>query len=389
MNQLIYLVYPLMAFLLLWGCRLSGKGQWNEEAFSLKQMKALQGFFAICIMLHHIGQKTCAGWLQPKYIIPGLELFVPFGYYFVGFFLFCSGYGLCKSYQTKPDYLKGFGSKRILPIVLSYYVTGLIFLLERFLMKEPLDGWKLFFYISGLKLSNPNGWFVVALPFLYFFFWLSFRLTDRGSHTREKQSSLLLTLLVFLYMLLGTIIDHNDFWMRGEWWYNSVHFFAIGVLFARHEAGITAHIKRHYRLYLLLLFVGMFVLYGVSEFAQSFFSYYGENWHAPDKIPRRWVCLLSQMAASCSFVFFVLLLNMKLRFGNRFLYFMGTITLEFYLIHGLFLEPLAYNFAGVAPSLYYLRNVPLLVLVVFLPSIPAALLLKWILQKLQLLLTGK
>ena len=153
MNQLIYLVYPLMAFLLLWGCRLSGKGQWNEEAFSLKQMKALQGFFAICIMLHHIGQKTCAGWLQPKYIIPGLELFVPFGYYFVGFFLFCSGYGLCKSYQTKPDYLKGFGSKRILPIVLSYYVTGLIFLLERFLMKEPLDGWKLFFYISGLKLS--------------------------------------------------------------------------------------------------------------------------------------------------------------------------------------------------------------------------------------------
>ena len=389
MNHLIYLIYPLMAAALLWGCKPFGKGQWNEEAFSLKQMKALQGFFAICIMLHHIGQKTCASWLPPQYIIPGLELFVPFGYYFVGFFLFCSGYGLYKSYRAKPDYLKNFGSRRILPVVLSYYVTGWIFLLERFLMHEPLDGWKVFFYASGLKLSNPNGWFVVALPFLYFFFWLSFKTMDHGSHTREKQSVLLLTLLVLLYMLLGTVIDHNDWWMRGEWWYNSVHFFVIGVLFARHETAIVTHLKKHYWLYLVLLFAGMFVLYGFSEFAQRVFSYYGENWQAPDKIPRRWICLLSQMAASCSFVFFVLLLCMKLRFGNRFLHFMGTITLEFYLIHGLFLEPLAYNFAGVAPSLYYLRNVPLLVPVVFLPSIPAALLLKWLLQKLQMLLTGK
>lgn len=388
MNYVIYLIYPLMATVLLIGCKSIGKSKWNEEAFSLKQMKAIQGYFAICIMLHHIGQKTCASWLEAKYIIPGLELFVPFGYYFVGFFLFCSGYGLCKSYQTKPDYLKGFGKKRILPVVLSYYVTGLIFLLERFLMHEPLDGWKVFFYASGLKLSNPNGWFVVALPFLYFFFWLSFRLFDKGKHEHEGLATFSLILLVFLYMLLGTFIDHNDWWMRGEWWYNSVHFFFLGVLFARHEKGILSHVKKYYWIYFVLLFAGMFLLYHFSEFAQGVFSYYGEYWHAPDKVLRRWICLLSQMAASCAFVFFVLLLGMKVRFGNRFLHFMGTITLEFYLIHGLFLEPFAYNYAGVAPSLYYVRNVPLLILIVFLPSIPAALGLKWLLKKLHRLLVS-
>ena len=67
---------------------------------------------------------------------------------------------------------------------------------------------------------------------------------------------------------------------------------------------------------------------------------------------------------------------MKVRFGNRFLAFMGGMTLEFYLIHGLFLELFSYNFAGVAPSIYRITNVPLLLLVVFLPSLLAATSLK-------------
>ena len=157
MNNLTYLVYPLLLLLLLWNSKPAGHNDWNEDAFSLRQMKAMQGFFAICIMLHHIGQKTCASWIsKEQFVAHGLDFFVPLGYYFVGFFLFCSGYGLMVSLQNKPDYLNGFGRRRILPIVYSYYSTGLIFLIARFLMQEPLDGLKVFFYVSGLKLSNPN-----------------------------------------------------------------------------------------------------------------------------------------------------------------------------------------------------------------------------------------
>ena len=384
MGSLIYLIYPVMAVLLFWGAKRAEKGSWNEEAFSLKQMKALQGYLAICIMLHHIGQKTCANWLEPWMIEPGLELFVPFGYYFVGIFLFCSGYGLWKSYKTKPDYLKGFGKRRILPLVIAFYVTALIFLLARIFMKEPLNGWKVFCYVSGLKLSDPNAWFMIALPLLYFFFYLSVRVCHS-----DKKSIALLGALVFAYVLLGTCIDHNDYWMRGEWWYNSVHFFFLGVLFGKNEEKVTNHFKRHYVAYFIFLTIAIFVFYFLSGIAQGVFSYYGENWNAPDKIPRRWLCLISQVLASCAFVFWVFLLFLKLKIGNRFLYFMGTITMEFYLIHGLFLEPFAYDFAGVAPSLYHLRNVPLLVLIVFLPSIPAALLLQKVNRLITVLLTGK
>ncbi|MBO5985274.1 MAG: acyltransferase [Lachnospiraceae bacterium] len=371
MNYLIYLVYPLMLLLLFWGAHVEKKGCFNEEAFSLRQMKALQGFTAVCIMLHHISQKTCANWLPSEIIIPGLELFVPYGYYFVGIFFFCSGYGLLKSLRTKPDYLKHLGSRRALPIVVAFYLTAWLFLLVRFLMKEDLNPWKVLWYASGLKLSDPNAWFAIILPFFYLFFWIAFRFCKK-----ESTATLVLGILVLAYMILGTFIDHNDFWMRGEWWYNSTHFFILGVLFARHEERITLHLQKYYKLYFVLLLLAAILFDGFETYTSWRFSYYGENWYAPDKVPRRWACLTSQVLASCAFVFWVFLIQMKVRIGNWFLAFLGGITLEFYLLHGLFLELFAYDFCGVAPSLYHLRNVPLLVLIVFVPTLPCSVLLQ-------------
>lgn len=380
MDKLIYLIYPLLGVILFWGCNVYGKGEWNEGAFSISQMKAIQGFTALLIMLHHIGQKTCAPWHPSRYIVHGLDLFVPFGYYFVGIFLFCSGYGLYKSYRTKPDYLKGYFGRRILPVILSFYSTGLIFLLVRYLLGEKMNGFAVLWYVTGLKLCNPNTWFVIALPFLYLGFYLAFRFCKK-----EGAALTALCVWVFAYVWIGTIVDHNDWWMRGEWWYNSIHFFLIGIFFAKYEEKLLSKIKKHYILWLLLLLVGMFVLWRASVFATNFFSYYGENFNAPHKVLRRWACLISEILASCSFVFFVFLLGMKIRFGNRFLQFMGGITLEFYLIHGLFVELFGYNFADATHSLYYIRNVALMTLVVFVPSVPAAMLL----QRFHKFLTGK
>ena len=104
MDKLVYLCYPALAIVLFWGAKVYGRKQWNEGFLSLSQTKALQGFFALLIMFHHLGQKTCASWLPPNVRIPGLEVFVPIGYFFVGIFLFCSGYGLYKSYKTKENY---------------------------------------------------------------------------------------------------------------------------------------------------------------------------------------------------------------------------------------------------------------------------------------------
>lgn len=378
MNLLVYLWYPILAVFLLYGAKLYKKGEWNDGFLSLEQTKALQGFCAVCIMFHHIAQKTCAFWLDPKVIIPGLEPFVRIGYWLVGIFLFCSGYGLYKSYREKENYLKSFVGKRILPLVLAFYSTAWIFLIARLLVGEKLGTVQMIYYITGLQLSNTYSWFVCALPIFYLGFYLCFKYI--------KNENIALTgtcLVVLIYVIIGTVQDHNPWWMRGEWWYNSVHLLPLGMLFAKYEKSIVEKVKRKYVLYLVLGIIGIILLHNLSIFCEDVFSYYGENWGAPDKVQRRWICLVSQQLTSCAFVFTVFMAGMKLRIGNKMLAFMGTITLEFYLLHGLFVELFGYSFMDICSSVYYIRNVFLFVLVVFVPSVPLAVLLQKGLRRLQ------
>ena len=71
MNLLVYLYYPILAFVLLYGMKRAQKGAFHEGFLSLSQTKALQGFAAIGVVFHHIGQNTCAPWLPSDNIIHG------------------------------------------------------------------------------------------------------------------------------------------------------------------------------------------------------------------------------------------------------------------------------------------------------------------------------
>ncbi len=372
MDKLIYSVYFILPVLLLWGAKVEKIGEWNDEALSLRQSKAVQGFLALCIMFHHIGQKTCASWLNPpSRIQKGLGFFVPLGFLLVSVFLFFNGYGIYKSFHAKDNYLKGFVKKRILPVVLALYSTTIIFFIARILVGEKMDGQKVFWYLTSIKLCNPNTWYVIVLPFFYLFFYVSFRFIKKDGLAVAAVCG-----LVLLYMLEATRVDHNDFWIRGQWWYNCVHLFPMGVVFAKYEKNIMKFFKKFYVVLMPLSVLGLYPLYKFSTFITGTVSYYGENWNAPDKIMRRRICLGSEMLVTLDFVLVVILLCMKLRIGNKFLKFMGTITLEFYLIHGLFVEMFDHTFDGGVRSPFPIRNLMLYAVMVSVLGIPSAMLLK-------------
>lgn len=369
---MIYIVYPVMLIILFWGCRIYGRKSWNEEFLSLEQTKALLGFAALCIMFHHIGQKNSASWIDRKYYTGGLEFFVPIGYVLVAFFTFCSGYGLYKSFKGKKNYLNfSFLRHHILTFVFLGYLVAWIFLAVRLCLHEPMGDGRWIFYLSGLKLSNPNAWYVIVMPFFYLCFFLAFRYIKN-----EKMAFVTVAVFTFVYQLLGMAINHNDWWMRGEWWYNSIHLFPIGILVAMNEIKIVQHIKKHYVLYMILGLVTVIIAFFGKAIIQARFSYYEEFLALPMKILRRMVCLSSEVIFSSAVVFYVFMIGMKVRIGNRFLKLMGSITLEFYLIHGLYVELFSYSFDGKADSLVYIKNSLLFSIIVFTLSFPSALLIK-------------
>ena len=370
MEKLVYAWYPIIAIVLLWGSKFYGKQKWNEEFLTLRQTKQIQGFLAICILFHHAGQKTCASWIPPQVIVPGLEFFVPIGYLFVAFFLFCSGYGLYKSVHAKENYLSGFVKKRVIPVVAAFYVTAIFFLLLRLVMGQQMDAAQIIRYLVGIQLANPNAWYVIAIPLFYMGFYLSFRFCKK-----EGAALLGTSAVVLLYIIIGIYTDHNDYLMCGEWWYNTAHMFLIGILFAKYENNIIESVKKHYLPFLIASVLAALLFFRWSEMAQSIFSYYGENWGAPDKIFRPVMCLTAQQVASAAFVWAMILVHLKVRVGNFVLRFMGTITLEFYLIHGAFVEMFGYSFLDITPSLYYIENVALYLLVLLACALPSAYLL--------------
>lgn len=379
MEKLVYIVYPVLIVLLSVGMKISKRGEWNEEFMSLSQTKYLQGYMAILVLLHHMGQKTCAPWHEARYIVHGLDLFVNYGFYFVSVFMFCTGYGLYKSVTTKDNYLKGFFRKRILPLIITFYSAGYIFLIVRILLKQKIRRPQMIRYITGFEFPNPNSWYLIAMPIFYLVFYLCFRFIKN-----EKTATTVTCLGVVAYIILGTYFRHNPYWFCGEWWYQSSPFFIFGLLFGRNEKPVIEHIKKHFAAYLITCFVLIFVLNFTAMIANNVFSYYyGEYSKTPvprfSMMWRKWVTLLFHVLAAAAFVFFIFIGMMKVKIGNAVLKFMGTITLEFYIIHGLFVELFGYNFADSVKSLKYIRNPGLHLLITVICSVPAAFLLKkWV-----------
>lgn len=331
MNYVIYIYYPLLILLILPGCKWFKKGSWNEEALSLSQSKALQGFCSVCVMLHHIGQKTCAPWLPSEVITPGLECFVSIGYLLVSVFLFFSGFGLYKSYQDKPDYLQGYFGRRCFHPILVLLLTTLAMVAVRSRLGEKVS-FSGPFHLTGPVMLNGYSWFVYTLLIFYVLFYLAFK------YFKSKKSATLCVLIgVFLYIFFC------DWWMYGTWWYNSSLSFAVGILFARYETRLIQNMRKYYMLYLPAASACTCVFFALGYHTQNAFV---------------------QMSASCTFVILLLLLNMKLKIGNKLLTILGNITLEFYLLHGIFLQIFGYNETVSNPL--QIKNVTLLVLVVFL-----------------------
>ncbi|MCQ2505597.1 MAG: acyltransferase [Lachnospiraceae bacterium] len=381
----IYLVYPALVLIMCFGAKFAGfrKSQWNEEFLSLKQTKAVQGFLAILILMHHVSQKVSAEWIPQRVQKPGLEIFVEAGYLFVALFFFYSGYGLFKSYRTKENYFEGFFIKRVLPIIIVYYLSNCIFFIGRLIVGERPDGISTVLYILGLRLANSNSWYCITIIILYMVYALVFKaLCKDKSGKKENAAILLMVLVVVIYQLVCCMAGHGVFVFQGEWWFNSVQLFPVGLVVAKYEEKLIKNFKKYYYVYLPISMVLSVLASEIMMYAKNTFSYYGEN--NPNNtfmqvIELRLICLVAQIIATLAVLWFVLLVTMKIEFGNKILGFMSKITLEFYLIHALFIEIFCYTFYGIK-EVFYIREPILFLLSVAIPSVPCALILKKLTQ---------
>lgn len=348
----LWILAAALVAILIAGTKVSKRRQWQEEPLSLDTSKAIQGFAAVAIILHHLSQSL-------KQDAGPFEFLSECGVLFVGIFFFFSGYGLYTSLKTKKDYLKGFLKKRLVTILIPFYMCIAVFTTASCICGAKYTVTELLAILSGWSLINAHMWYIVEIAILYLAFYIIFKLIKNRTAATVAMSIFVLVMMTGSLLLCHGKNMASDFWFMGEWWYNASLLFIVGIIVSKHQESLRKIARKGY-VVLLPLFAVLIGVFGwiTSRFLTKY-SYWSE---IPGKDPRyldKLRCLSVQVPFILCFVLFVLLVMMKVRFGNPVLKFLGAISLELYLIHNLFLKGLSDGtiFKVSLPSMYILLTI--------------------------------
>ena len=359
---MIAIWYVALAALLFAGVKFSKKKEWNEGNMSFDQTKCFLGFCAVIICFHHMAQVTCAPWLNPVFIRKGLDIFVTAGYPMVGMFLFCSGFGLYKSAKTKPDFFKRFLPVRLIPILIPTILTELVYVYFRHLRHLPIR-FKNPFMTGNHDTVHPFIWYIPCILLLYILFYVGFGLF-------KKDWAGILTVALGSGGWIFFCIKYG----YGTWWLNTVHMFLLGILVSKYEKKFFESCKKLYVLKLIITIAAAAVLWRLADNAGNlYFQITHTNWTEANGYKADLFAWIFQFLYTIAFAMLYYLLSMKMKVGNPVLRFLGKFTLELYLIHGIFINMFGYcMIKEPALPVYYIKNVPLFVLVVLACSIPVS-----------------
>lgn len=328
----------------------------NEKPFFDRILsKEIRGFLAVFIIFH---QTVII--LQNFYV--GEEDMMEFyNYYYYGilavaFFFFCSGFGLIKRQMNDKDYTKGFMKRRIFTVLVPYFICNYIYLTEALLGNIKYGNHFTFVEVIcaffGLFLVNNQMWFAVEIMILYIAFRLIF-----GRVRKTNTGILLMTAVVVIMVTIGFFSRHSfsftmSYWFKGEWWYNTILMFPVGMLYAYKEERINNIIRKAFTAILLSSAV-LFVLldYIHRELVLQMIYYTGTPLN-PKAILDRLTGLGEETLFELVFIVLIITVVSKIRIGNPALKFMGKISLETIMLNYLMIENLFFLYDRYGVGIY-------------------------------------
>ena len=329
LKNIVYYIYFLLPILLL---------KFNKSYFGVKSTSCIKGFLAVGIIFHHISQLS-----------HDESIFQNIGYYIVGIFFVISGYGLFHQLKNRENYLSGFLGRRLLKIIIPFVVVSFIYIVYRLKFIKETIGEMAIQNIHGTPFIF-NGWFVYTIILFYLFFYISFK------YIKNETLAIL-----FIFILINAYILCAKFLEFGVWWTYSSFTFILGIILAKHKNKFDK-IVSHDRFRLVYIFAVTPILYVAISYNNLYALLHLRSSYAHDLFANI-NCLI--------IVFLLIVLITRLQFANsKILKFLGIISFEIYMIHGLFINIYTHIFSDMISMS--------VVLFVFICTIPSAYVIKLI-----------
>ncbi len=238
----------------------------------------------------------------------------------MAFFFFLSGYGVEKQYLTREGYFDGFLRRRLPKVMIPYGIAILLYWGYHALAGEvysPL--YVLDSLVNGAPIVSSS-WFIIVILVFYMVFWAGMALQRRLVPGKGKNAFLIGVVAVFALVWMY-ICQGRDFL---SYWFTTVHILVIGIVWAIYKEKLSGIFHRFWLPLTVVCWGSVFFINNCWEWLSGF-------------LPFHPVAFL-RMLETPLYVFGVLLAAMKLKFGNAPLRFLGKISLEIYLTHGLFID---------------------------------------------------
>ena len=298
--------------------------------------KEMQGLLAIFIIFHQTVITLDHFGVFPLQMRPFFDYYY-YGILAVAFFFFCSGFGLLKRWMTDPTYLKGFMKRRIFTVLVPFFICNYIYLTDAIITNiqtgKSFDFVEVICSFFGVFLINNQMWFAVEIMLLYVAFRIVF------SRVKKPLTGILImTGIVLVMMVIGLLAGHSEssimsYWFKGEWWYNTILMFPLGMLYAYKEERINKVIRGAFT----SILIASGILFVIMDFVHRDLIdktiYWTEYHDAKHPILDKLTGLGTETVFEFLFILLIVALISRFKFGNPILKFMGKISLETIMIN--------------------------------------------------------
>ena len=299
------LIFYLVLFcFLFFGLSVKRSGYY-EDFLDRKQTDAIKGLFIWMVFLSHAMLEVQASGFDPVRAIDfaGYRIRSEFGQLVIVLFFFYSGFGVMESIQKKgQDYLDHFPRRRLLNTLLNFDIAVLCFILLNLLMGVHM-GWKqvAWSFIGWESVGNSN-WYIFVILYCYLATWFSGKLFPR----RGLGILLMTTALILAGEVALSFLKHGQ-----TRWYDTLLCYPAGMCLSLYRDRLTAFFKR-----------GYWPALGLVTAVFLFLHF------------QRWIPSLRGLthnAKSIAFCLLAVLASMKVKTGNRFLYWAGACVFPIYI----------------------------------------------------------
>lgn len=290
---------PFIVLLVIFaGTKIAPKGTYNENYLSIENTNALRGMCAIIVAMQH----TCA-YQHDKWTMPFLYI----GFLCTSIFFFLSGYGLMYGIENKRRYLRTFLKKRVFTVLIPYLFANVIYLCIRQLLGLEIT---LTEFVQMYKKGEPYvsfSWFIISIMYFYVLFYLVFNIFKRNIAVFLMIPGSIL----YMYLVKAIGFDYH--------WYTTAFCFVGGVIWYQYRDVLTIIARKQNFLKAFLMFAIMIALL-FATFKNIYFYIAGSN-----------------ITALC-FQIVIMLCLQKIRIHNFVLEYIGKISFEFYIMHGIVIK---------------------------------------------------